>query len=321
MPPAEPPRFAALLLAHLSHRFRAAAAELPESPASHSDRVQGVRSGTPARWIRRAPRPARHLHALALRIGKLGGLALLTLLPASVDADVAPRAVARLLAASGIGADAERARALYVRALVAADVPDDDDGLALAIRTTFAPGTLRERWVRQLARALEPETLEAAENFYGSVPGTDLSTRLRRVRAALDEADRAARAPALAGNASAGALAAAVGGDAREAALFRVTGAAAAWTAALVSGETANGDPGPWLEAGPAEPPVRVDEALAWSEAAPVYLEGLADFAVTDAGLRFHRACADALASALEKELRARSGTLVRAAARRLETR
>jgi hypothetical protein len=248
-------------------------------------------------------------------------LALLTLLPAPAGADVAPGAVARLLAASGIGADAERARALYVRALVAAGVPDDDDGLALAIRTTFAPGTLRERWVRTLARTLEPGTLEAAEDFYGSVPGTDLSTRLRRVRAALDEADRAAQAPGLAGNASAGALAAAVGGDAREAALFRVTGAAAAWTAALVAGETANGDPGPWLEADPAEPPARVDEALAWSEATPVYLEGLADFAVTDAGLRFHRACAETLASALEEELRARSGPLVRAAGRRLEAR
>ncbi|MEE4382548.1 MAG: hypothetical protein V2J02_11170, partial [Pseudomonadales bacterium] len=243
------------------------------------------------------------------------------LLPAHAGADVAPGAVARLLGASGIGGDAERARALYVRALVAENVPDDDDGLALAIRTTFAPATLRERWIRQLARSLDPETLAAAENFYGSVPGTDLSTRLRRVRAALDEADRAAQAPGLAGNASARALAAAVGGDAREAALFRVAGAAAAWTADLVAGETSAGNPGPWLEADAGGAPVRVDEALAWSDAAPVYLEGLADFAVTDAGRRFHRACADALASALEEELRARSATLVRAAARRLEAR
>jgi hypothetical protein len=249
-------------------------------------------------------------------------LALLTLLPTTAAADVAPGAVARLLAASGIGADAERAQALYVRALLAAQVPDDDDGLALAIRTTFAPGTLRERWVRKLARTLEPETLEAAEDFYGSVPGADLSTRLRRVRATLDEGDRAARAPELAGNAPARALAAAVGGDARETALFRATGAAAAWTAALVAGATADGNPGPWLEAAtPAEPPVRVDEPLAWTEAAPIYLEGLADFAVSDAGLRFHRACADTLASALEEELRARSGTLVRAARRRLQAR
>ena len=40
-----------------------------------SDRVQGVLSRTPARPIRRAPRPSRHLHALALRIGELCGLA------------------------------------------------------------------------------------------------------------------------------------------------------------------------------------------------------------------------------------------------------
>ncbi|PWG65382.1 hypothetical protein DEM34_01150 [Spiribacter halobius] len=53
----------------------AAGADLADSPALRSARVLDVLSSTPARPGSRAPCPARHLHALASRIGEICGLA------------------------------------------------------------------------------------------------------------------------------------------------------------------------------------------------------------------------------------------------------
>ncbi|MEE4361493.1 MAG: hypothetical protein V2I63_08200 [Pseudomonadales bacterium] len=246
--------------------------------------------------------------------------ALLLAPPLHAQAEVDLRGISLTLARSGIIADATRAQALYVRHLEALEVPDDGDRhLTIAIRSAFAANALRERWVRLLAETLDPETLLAAADFYGSVPGEALAARLRQTARSLDEAERARFAAGFEGNDDARLLAGAVQGTLREQALVQITRGAAAWTAAMIADAETGTDPLPWLAdaEGAASPPVRVDEALAWQDAEALYVQGLIEFGQSEAGLRFHRACALTLERALADTVRAHAGTLITAIARR----
>ncbi|PWG62488.1 MOSC domain-containing protein [Spiribacter halobius] len=89
--------------ARLSHRSTAAGADMADSPALRSARVLDVLSSTPARQGSPAPCPARHLHALAARIGEICGLEI---------AD--PALLRRNLVVSGINLWALRDRRLRI---------------------------------------------------------------------------------------------------------------------------------------------------------------------------------------------------------------
>lgn len=91
----------------------------------------------------------------------------------------------RLLLQADLLAEAEATQGLLVAALVELDFPDDgDSSVTTAVRSMFPASRIRGRWVALLSAQLSEDELRAAEEFHGSVAGTELAAALRTVRRA-----------------------------------------------------------------------------------------------------------------------------------------
>lgn len=232
---------------------------------------------------------------------------------------------------AAILAESDRMQALYTEELTRLQLPDDGEvGVFLAVRSMYPAGRLAELWVQRVSMELSHADLQAAADYFRSVPGQAVAVALYRAEGAkaplpMPKRPMADEAGANEANAGIDDILAAIGVSARQQTGHRHAQAAALWT---------------WRQIQQAQP-LRYAEALAevdvkaaaQAEATPslwsdnirlallhhipsVYLRGLRRYATSDTGRKFFQVITKSYDQVLRDMVRNNAGLIKRAAQR-----